>query len=343
MILVLRLPLGIVVDRIGFMKAVKFAMLLIGVFGFLRGFAHGYEELLILQSVLGVGFAFILPCLAKMVNALFGERAGFATGVYVSGFPTGDIAGITLASYLLNLNVNWRLIFQVFGAWGLTLASIWLLVVEERRNGVAGKTLKRSFKNLIKTREIWILTGICVCSMGCYDTALTWLPHILGLKPLPLSEASFVTSMLPLGFLISALTVGVVSDRLGVRRPFIITLGLIGGLSLSTLAFDLKGVLWILALIAGFSLSGILTMVLTVPAGVPKVKEVVGTSIGIISSIGNLGTFIFPMVVGFLMDKTSSLLAPITFLAAAPFSASMLGIALQETGRKEKIRMSISE
>lgn len=53
-IIILRFPLGFLIDRIGFMKAIKVAMILIGVFGFLRGFARDYWGILFAQSMLGL-------------------------------------------------------------------------------------------------------------------------------------------------------------------------------------------------------------------------------------------------------------------------------------------------
>ncbi|MEM2123408.1 MAG: MFS transporter [Candidatus Bathyarchaeia archaeon] len=335
MILILRFPLGVFIDRVGFMKAIKVAMVLVGLFGFLRGFARNYWEILFVQSMLGVGFAFILPCLAKMVHVVYADKVGSATGLYVSGFPVGDIAGLTLTSHLLGLNLEWRLIFKVFGTWALVLALMWLLVDWRHQTAAVKDDFKIGVKGLIRERIIWVLTGICICSMGCYDTVLTWLPHILELKSLPLSEASIIASMLPIGFLASGLTIGLISDRLGLRKPFIIALGSIAGLSISMLILDLKEVLWATVLSAGFSLTGILTLVLIVPTEHPRIRDFVGSSIGIISSLGNSGTLVFPIIAGFLMDRTGSPTAPTIFLAAISFLASMLGLTMDETGRKK--------
>jgi cyanate permease len=340
-IIILRIPWGMLSDRIGFIKAIKLAMALIGIFGFLRGFAYDYKSLLIIQLLLGIGFASILPCLAKMVEAIFSEKVGFATGVYVSGFPVGEAVGLSLTSYLLTLGIGWRTIFQIFGALGLGLALIWLLAkMEHQSSKIEGISTKRGLKYLIKTKEIWILTGICICSMGCYDTVLTWLPRILELKSFSLREAGFISSMLPLGFLIAGLSVGITSDKLGLRKPFIIILGLISGLFLSLLAFNLKTLAWIIVLLIGFSLSGILTLVLIIPTEHLKIKKFIGSSIGIISSIGNFGSFVFPIVVGLLIDITNHFIASIAFLASVSVFASILGLTIEETGRKAKYKYS---
>ncbi|MEM2897028.1 MAG: MFS transporter [Candidatus Bathyarchaeia archaeon] len=335
-IAILRIPWGILSDRIGFMKTIKLAMAFIGIFGLLRGFAYDYKSLLITQLLLGVGFASVLPCLAKIVKVMFNEKVGFATGIYVSGFPVGEIVGLGLTSYLLTLSMNWRVILQIFGTLGLGLALTWLLVDVGRQNtdGEGMNILKRDFKYLIKSKEIWILTGICICSMGCYDTVLTWLPHILELKSFSLNEAGFAASMLPLGFLIAGVSVGIASDRLGSRKPFIILLGLIGSLLLLLLVFNLKMLLWIIILLLGFSLSGILTLVLIIPTEHLRIKKFVGSSVGVISSIGNFGSFAFPIITGFLIDKTNSFIASIVFLASVPVLASILGLIIEETGRR---------
>jgi len=336
-IIILRIPWGILSDRVGFLKTIKLASLLIGIFGFLRGFAYDYKSLLITQLLLGVGFASILPCLAKMVKVMFSKKAGFATGVYVSGFPIGEIIGLSLTSYLLDLGINWRLIFQVFGAFGLCLALIWLLVKSKYQNYELERiSIKRDFKLLIKTKEIWILTGICICSMGCYDTILTWIPHILELKSFSLKEAGLIGSMLPLGFLISGLSIGTVSDRIGLRKPFIIMLGLISGLFFLFFTLNLKTITWIIVLLIGFSLSGILTLVLIIPTEYPRIKEFVGSSIGIISSLGNFGSFIFPIIVGSLIDITNSFIESLIFLSSISVLASILGLMIKETGKKLK-------
>ncbi|MEM3653755.1 MAG: MFS transporter, partial [Candidatus Bathyarchaeia archaeon] len=189
-------------------------------------------------------------------------------------------------------------------------------------------------KYLIKTKEVWALTGICICSMGCYDTVLTWLPHILELKSFLLKEAGFIASMLPSGFFIAGLSIGIASDKLGLRKPFIIVLGLISSLFLSLLILDLKILTWIIVLLIGFSLSGILTIVLIIPTEHLKIKKFVGSSVGIVSSIGNFGSFLFPIITGLLIDITNSFIASIVFLASIPVFASILGLTLEETRKK---------
>jgi cyanate permease len=336
-VIVLRIPWGFLIDRIGFIATMKTAMMLIGVFSLIRGFSPSYHTLLVSQLLLGAGFAAILPCLAKIVNVMFQEKAGFATGVYVAGFPTGELAGLGLTYYLI-LNVGWRKVFQMFGVWSLAVALLWWIV--DMRVSVKQIYLKNqptpSLKSLVKLKQLWILVGLCVCSMGCYDTILTWLPSILEIREVPVIEASIATSIFPLGFLLSGPIIGTLSDNLGLRKPFIWILGATSIVFMLLIPYTIQTPLWISILIVGFTLSGILTLVLIIPTEHPELSELVGGAVGLISSIGNVGSFLFPIAVGFLIDTTGSAAPPLIFLAAISGIAVILSLTVRETGKAKR-------
>jgi MFS family permease len=98
----LRIPWGIIIDRLGIRQAGGLTLTILGVFGVLRGFTTNYETLLLSQLFLGIGLAAVMPCLPKLVSAWFPpERAGFAIGVAISGYAVGDIIGLSATPYLL--------------------------------------------------------------------------------------------------------------------------------------------------------------------------------------------------------------------------------------------------
>jgi len=334
-IIVLRIPWGFLSDYLGVTTTMKMAMVFVGVFSLLRGFSPNYFILLASQLFLGVGFAAILPCLAKIVNAMFRERAGFATGVYVSGFPIGELVGLGLASRLLALRGDWRMVFQIFGLWSLALTVLWWQVgrkspLEQRPSD---ERSRREFKDIIGIKQIWILTGLCICSMGCYDTLLTWLPHMLELKGVPPTEASITASMFPVGFLLAGPVVGTLSDKVGLRKPFIWILGLSSAVLIVLIPQLTQLGLWGAILLAGFTLSGILTLVLVILSEHPGLSRFVGSAVGLVSSMGNIGSFLFPIVVGFLIDITGSPTPPLTVLAIISGATIMLDLAVTETGK----------
>jgi len=336
----LRLPWGILSDRIGFAATMKIAMIFIALSGLYRGFASSYEALLVSQLFLGVGFAAILPCLPKLVHAWFGRKLGFSTGVYAMGFPVGEIAALGLTPYFLTLTGTWRGAFQLFGVLGLIVSALWwMLGKESLRSGHESSewekrsnvSLKDGLIAVLKVRETWILVGLCISAMGIYDTLITWLPYTLEVRGMEPESAGLTASLLPLGFLFSGPIIGVLSDKLRSRKPFVLIFGLISGPIILSVALVSGISLWIMAFLTGFSVAGILTMVLTIPTEHPGTSEHIGSSVGLISSLGNLGPLLMPIAVGHIIDVTNSIVYAMVMLAIIAETAFILGMLLKES------------
>ncbi|MFQ5999431.1 MAG: nitrate/nitrite transporter [Candidatus Bathyarchaeia archaeon] len=349
-LVLLRIPWGLLSDRIGFSTTLRLATTIIAVFGFLRGFAINYETLLIYQLLLGTGFAAILPCLPKLVEAWFQKKVGPTTGVYVAGFPIGEIVGLSFTPYLLASLGNWRNVFHIYGTLGLILTTLWWTMAKEpetsRKEELTHKptpttSLKGEFSSVLRMKEVWILTGLCICAMGAYDTIVTWLPRMLELKNIPPETAGFMASMMPLGFLLAGPIIGTFSDRIGLRRPFVWILGLASGPVILAIGLFSDAPLWVAIFLAGFCTTGILTLVLIIPTELPELARLVASSVGVISSLGNIGPFIFPIAVGYLKDITGSFLPAAAMLAVIAETTVILGLLMRETGGKRSNSKSI--
>jgi len=238
-LILLRIPWGLVIDRLGFRVSLGLALTLLGICGLLRGLAINYETLLLSQLFLGVGFGATMPCFPKLVSAWFPpEKTGFAIGVTISGYAIGDIIGLSATPYLLTLLRGWRNVFLVYGSWALILTGVWWILAKEPekncgmrpvRKANPSSSLTKNFSMLLRMKQVWLLTCLYLCAAACYDTFLVWLPSILEAEEVQSTTAGLITSMLPLGFLVASFGVGSLSDRVGLRKPFIIVLGLVSG------------------------------------------------------------------------------------------------------------------
>jgi CP family cyanate transporter-like MFS transporter len=315
-----------------------------GISGFLRGFALNYAMLLVFQLFLGVGLAAVMPSLPKLVAAWFThERTGFAVGMSISGFSLGGALGLSVTPYLLMTSNTWRDVFFVYGTWTLILAVVWWCLAQEpvetmrlERKVGPDASLTRDLLALLKAKQVWLLAGLYLSASACYDTILIWLPSILTAKDLQPTTAGLITSMLPFGFLAASLTIGILSDRAGLRKPFIIVLGLISGPAIFAVGTALGPAAWILAFLVGFTTIGVLTLVLTIPIEFAPTVFTVASAVGLISSIGNIGSFLMPTVVGQIRDVTGSFTLAIYLLAVLGELMVLLGLLLTETGRKRK-------
>ena len=201
-LILLRIPWGLLIDRIGFKISLGAALTLIGISGLLRGFASNYAILLVFQLLLGIGFAAIMPSMSKIASAWFPpQKAGFAIGVAISGFAVGDIIGLSATPYLLTWLGGWRNVFSVYGFWAVLLAVVWWVLAKENETHGSSTVTKltpnssitKNLAALLKVKQIWLLTGLYFCASVCYDTFLLWLPSILDAEGVQLTTAGLIT------------------------------------------------------------------------------------------------------------------------------------------------------
>ncbi len=310
-IIIFRLVWGYISDLIGFSTAMKAALLITGIFSLLRGFSSSYEFLLLYQFLLGVGLGAIIPCLSNLVKNHFPEKSGLATGLYVSGFPFGEIASFILVPLLMDVYGDWRVILKFFGFWGLVVASLWFLLPVKTRGINGDKGEERGFEReavikLFRFKETWILAFSCIFTMGIYDTLCTWVPYILELRGFSPEVSGFITSMLPIGFLLSSPAIGFLSDKTGSRKNLVSILSLLSGPLTLSISLLQGFPLWTTTLLTGFCLTGAMTIIFVMPLDFPETRKLTGTALGFISSIGNIGTLLLPLIVGSILDATHS-------------------------------------
>jgi len=158
--------------------------------------------------------------------------------------------------------------------------------------------------------------------MGSYDTLATWMPKVLEMKTL--SKA--LASLLPLGFFVAGPTVGFVSDRFRNRRLIIGLLGIVAAAAIVGINYAPFPFLLLCLFLVGFTITGVLTISLAIPAQHKRLSASVGSVVGLISSLSNVGPLVMPVLFGFLIDVTHTfyasvfsvaILAGVTFIAGS--------------------------
>jgi len=311
-----------------------------GIFGLARGFAMDYVSLLLTQLFLGIALSGVIPAIPKLVSCWFPrEKIGVATGICLAGFPVGDFVALSFTPFLLAVVGGWRQIFQIYGAWCLVLVVLWWKFAQEnqKQSTLSVQTSLRSeFAKLLKNRLVWVLTGLYFCAGGCYDTLLIWLPNVMQAHGLDVFSASFVASMLPAGFLFSAIVIGYYSDKLGLRKPFVLVMGAVSGPVVFFTGTMIGLPVYVTAFLSGLCTVGVLTIILAIPVEAPNLSRSLSSVLGIVASVGNLGSFLLPTVVGQLRDVSGTFLLSMLMLAIVGEGMLILGLFLPETGRKAK-------
>ncbi|MFW6385617.1 MAG: CynX/NimT family MFS transporter [Candidatus Hadarchaeota archaeon] len=310
-LLLLRIPWGIVGDRIGYLKTLRISLIIISISAIMRGLVDGYKTFIASQFILGIGLASLLPCFPLLIREWFSKRSGLATGIYVSGFAIGNGTALGLTPYLIQI-MEWRSVLILYGTFSLFVTiSWWILAKSEEKTRSEGVAYTKFF-DLIRRKKIIILILLMTASMGCYDTLATWMPKVLELRSLSKSPSLFLS----FGFFLSGPSIGYISDKLENEGILICTMGILSALSIATIIYAPTYLLWIILILSGFSLMAVLTLTLKIPASAQDLRKARGKVTGIVSSISNIGPMLFPVAFGYLMDITSTYILSFLMLVA---------------------------
>ncbi len=341
-----QVPIGVLTDRFGARRIMLsfMSLLVLGVVAFTL--SHTYAQSLFARCLIGLGTAAVwLPGL-RLINEWFppGER-GRATGLFSSG---GGIGGTTafLVIPVLAEHLGWRVGYALLLAPVLLTLVLVFLVIPSGVPSVSARRMERVpaartggtlavVRRVLGTPAMWPFNISVLFSYGAYISLITWLPTFL-IKDAGLSRsmAGLVTALITAGTIVSWPMAGLISDRLGRRKP--IYLFSQGMSALICLAFALlapgggfaaaAGI----ALLAGFLLGGMVTPFVMVTELFPT--EMVGTASGVVNTFCFVGSLIIPVALGYILDLTGSF--PVAFIAcAATQSLALLSAAFtRETG-----------
>jgi ACS family glucarate transporter-like MFS transporter len=315
-------------------------------FTMLTGLARGFQSLVTIRFLFGVGEAGAFPNIIRSFAHWFPLRErGRASGVMFLGSRVGGMLSAPIA-LLLIARAGWRMSFTVFGVIGLVWAVVWArwyrdrpadhpavdaaeLAWIEQDAGAAVEGETTPWRALLASRNLWAICAMYFAyGYGLYFY-LTWLPTYLisELKFSALGGGFFAS----LPFLLAGLANvggGWATDRLaahfGLRVArsglgccsFVMTAALLFASTAADPAV-VKALLLAAALgAADFSLSACWAAPLDVAAGHA------GVMTGFMNTFGNLGGLLCPFVVGWAVQQRHSWTLPfhitaITYVAGA--------------------------
>jgi len=343
------IPAGIFADRFGFKAGVGIGAIIIGIFGLLRGFSTSFTHLFILSLITGIGMAFIMPNLAKMVGEWFSaEEFGLANGIVLAGMGVGNGLIAVLVSGWFLPSFGWQGSFQIIGVLGLIVTGLWLALAKERSvastessesshtsHSNSNSSFKEDFFQLIKIRDLWLLIGIQVCILGTFVGFLGFLPGILEEGGMPEGNEGVALACIMFTAIVANVTMPWLSDKIGKRKPFIIVFGLITAFSIYLVGTIEGPLIWPSLIILGFGLGAYTPLIFVIPLEMEKIgKKLIGTAGGLIFCVGNIGGAIFPPVAGYLKEAQGSYAPAILLFVVMAAIGGILAIPMKETGKK---------
>lgn len=311
---------GYLVDRMGSKTILTGAVTLWSVATAFTGMAGGIFSLVIARFFVGMGEA-VFPSGSSVVIAQEFEKSKMARAksFLQSGASVGFAVGSVVVSSLIAF-FNWRIMFFVLGAAGVVLAWLLWMVLKarpadtqaapaRRPSALASKKSEKKRLKEIIARPLTLQIAACYFFTNIVFWGLqSWLPSYW-VKVKGMSMVSMGTwSMLPpaLGF-ISFLTCGWLLDRFFMQREkYLIAIGAAVSALFIWLMFHAST---IPLAFAWLSLSNIFLNAISISVFVIIIKqfpkESVGTATGLINSIAQIGSFLSPLLIGYILKLSN--------------------------------------
>lgn len=325
--LFLQIPGGEFAAKKSGKKFITWTILFWAAISILTGLAQSVTQLLILRFLLGVAEGGMLPVVLTMVSMWFpNEERGRANAIVILFVPVAAIITGPLSGYIISL-ADWRWLFILEGLLSLLVLIPWLLLVSDRPQEAAWldprekkyitekldeerAELDKGPKKIASLTEVLkhgtmiklIVLNFCY-QCGIYGFGL-WLPSLLkNLTHSGMSQIGWLSALPYVGCAIGMLFVAEISDKTGRRKPFIV-IPLAGFAICLLLSVKFSSMIWIsyaFLVGCGFFLQAAAGVFWTIP---PRLfsPEVAGGARGVINGIGNLGGFVGPYLVGFLIQ-----------------------------------------
>jgi MFS transporter, ACS family, tartrate transporter len=355
----LEIPGAIIVERWSASKWMARIMISWGIITAALAFVHTPTQFYTTRFLLGAAEAGFFPGLIVYLTHWFRQQdRAKAVAMLMSAVPLSNLLGAPIARSLLHVHwfgmAWWRWLFIVEGLPAVLFGIVtlfwltdrpqhagwlkddekeWITTELEHEKKVKRATHSFTVFQALAHRDVLILALVYFFAVTSHYGCIFWLPTILKRASGLTNETVTVITALP--FFVSWLCMlynGWHSDRHGERRFHVAIPQLIACLALAGAAAASRGnnVPLIVALFCAAigGLNGYLpafwalsTMTLSETAG--------AAAIGMINSVGNLGGFAGPSVMGFLRQHTTSFATGIGALSATAFAAAGLTLMVR--------------
>ena len=348
----LEIPGALIVERWSARRWIARIMISWGLITVLMAFIHTPRQFYLVRFFVGAAEAGFLPGVIVYLTHWFRyEDRGKAVAFFYAANPLSYVVGSPIAGLLLGLSWlglrGWRWLFILEGIPAIVLGVItifyltdwpaqarWLPVderswiTEQLQREKQTKNRRRSFSvwEALRNRDVILLTLCYFCAMtGSYGIAF-WLPTIL--KRISGQSDLRVTLLAALPYVAAFITQqvnGWHSDRTQERRwhaaipLFLCALAL----SLAVLNSARPMVAIGLFVLVGGSFYGFQPCFWALPTLFLS-ESAAAASIGLINSVGNLGGFVGPMVMGYLAGRTHSFAAGLWYLVGSLIVSGIL-------------------
>jgi ACS family tartrate transporter-like MFS transporter len=351
-------PSNLILARVGARIWIARIMFTWGVFATAMIFVNSAATFYMLRFLLGVAEAGFFPGIILYLTHWFPARErARAVGLFMTATAMAGVIGAPISSALLQLHgaaglQGWQWLFLIEGLPAMLLAPVVLIYLTERPADArwlsAGERawLTRemelehahtphthvSLRAALTSARLWIVSLPYFCIVIAFYGISFWLPQIVQASSGYSSAMVVLLSAIPyVSATIGIILIGSHSDRTGERHWHVAIPCLIGavGFLLTVLAPASPAYALATLSIAAFGIWGTLGPYWTLPTAFLRGTAAAG-GIAVVNSVGNIGGFVGPFLVGWVRDATGGFAAGLLILAAFLVVGAVITLRLQQ-------------
>ena len=355
----LEIPGSILVEKWSARRWIARIMISWGIVAILMGFVQTKNQFYVLRFLLGLAEAGFFPGVIVYLSHWFrSEDRAKTIGMFLAALPVSNIIGSPMSGLLLNVAwlglSGWRWLFIIEGIPAIIFGVITIFYLTDRPHQAAWlpdderEWLRRELAQEHQARRVTSPRGVLqafrhpqvvILSLAYFFIVSThygftfWLPSIIKQQSGSSNLRVTLISAIPYCVgLVAILFVGWSSDRTKERR-WHTALSIVAasvGLLLAVMLRDQFVLSVAMFCVAASGIYAYLPGFWSLPTSFLG-GTAAAASIGLINSVGNLGGYAGPYVVGYLSTLTGSFLGGVLYLSLSALVAAALVLSIRAT------------
>lgn len=306
--IILALPIGMIITKVGIYKIGLFALICSAVGSFLGAVDGGYALLLCSRVIEGVGLMFLATLGPSTVGAAFSDKnRGSAMGLLMCFMAFGQIIMFNLAPRIAETS-SWRNVWWVTGVFSAVALVIWLFAVRGMNDGAStsepGGDKQSVMGAVLRNGYVWLIgltvTFYLVAQQGVLAFWPRYLTEIRGVDAITAGSWTSIASVvgIPVGIL-----AGVAADKMGSRKkPLVVLSFACAVVYLFAPSFSTSGYI-VMIVLYGIATMGIMGLCFSSIPEVIDSPEQGNMAVSVVNMMQWIGIFISSILFGSLLGS----------------------------------------
>ena len=352
-------PSNLILHRVGVRLWIARIMITWGLISSAMMFVQGTTSFYVLRFLLGGAEAGFFPGIILYLTRWLpaDERARaialFMTATALAGIVGGPVSGLLLSMQGFAGLQGWQWLFLLEGVPAIVLGVAvlawlpngpaeaawldprereWLAARLAADDAAAAGSAHDAFGAALRSGRLWALAFLYFSIIITFYGVSFWLPQILqSLSGLGDLSVAFLSALPYIVAAAGMVLVGRRSDRTGGRARLVCGCALVGAAGFGAAATFTNPVASLIALsVTAFGVWGTLGPFWAMPPAFLRGTAAAG-GIAVINSVGNIGGFAGPYVVGYVREATGDFAAGLWLMAGCLVVAAAIAFALRST------------